>query len=203
MVFIMYNVIYIAAKFFPRHIPFAATVLVFVYMVLARKMPTWYIVSSLSFPSGLLYCNYKQTIDQWLKLHFYSTFTLVLLAYIGCFTIIYLLQGHNHVLPYSSGIKLAFSFVHGVLFCGIMVLLLATTCMSTQLNKDTTANKFLSQNYLELYVMQGLAFNLLQNPYWHVINDWMYLICSISITFFLAILIHPIFQIVNKSIKKL
>ncbi len=52
----------------------------------------------------------------------------------------------------------------------------------------------LSNIYLEIYVMQGLAFNFLRNSKWNVQNDFVFATLSIALTMVLSVIIHPVFS---------
>lgn len=199
-IMVFYELFYISAKLNIRHVAATVLVLTLAYIVVAFKMPTWYTVSSLAFPAGVFFCEYKDRLDHWLKDNLSLAFLSVGASYIICFVTLFFLN-HN-ILPNIPGrglIKYGLSLIHGIFLSGVLILIL--TQVGDSLQKETKIKQFLTQNYLELYVMQGLAFILLRNPMWGVENDWIFLISSIAITLVLAVVVHPIFNQIIVKVK--
>ena len=175
---LVYEIFYIVAKYKPDNIPFYVLLVVLLYIVIAIKLPPWYIVSSLAFPFGLYYSHYKSKIDYWLETNFRFAFSCFLMAYMLCFGGLFILQTNIDSVLYSNRLIFILNLFHGVLFCCVIILLLAAG--ATAPKSRNMCARILSQYYLELYVTQGIAFILLRNSKWNVENDLIY---SISVSY--------------------
>ena len=201
-IILFYEFFYISARFFPEKIFESVFLLTIIYvLVTMRIMSPWWYLSSLAFPCGVLFGKCKVKIDKVIQKSYKVCLSICICLFVICFLVLYILEDYSEVcsvFPHYviSITRLLLSMVHGVLFCSILILVLM---VAVKIPPETNnLSKRLSSIYLEIYVMQGLAFNFLHNNIYNINDDFMFATLSIFFTIMFAVAIHPIF---NKTIK--
>ena len=200
-IMIFYQFFFLAARFSPKNIAFGILVLTLLYIILAFRMPKWYIISSLAFPSGVIFYYYSEKITDLLNRRYSFVMLASTLIFLCCSCSIYFITGDILLSSrYLGLLKLCMELIYGVTFSGLVVIILAQT--HKRLNAQFILTNTLSKISLEIYVMQGFAFCLLRNPKWHLSNDILFALSSIIITLVLAYTVNPILQKITLYIKK-
>ena len=193
-IMLFYEVFYFSAKYSERHIPEAVlgTTILYMALCLLFNMSSWWYISSLAFPCGVLFARYKPSIEAVIIPHYALWMLLSAVSYLGCFALLYMMS--VGIMPYDiiPGMRLSLTSVHGLLFsimtvCALMVI-------AKYLKRETFVSRHLCTIYLEIYVMQGFAFMLLRNKRFSLDNDCLYIVSSIILTLTFAVLIHPVFK---------
>lgn len=140
----------------------------------------WY-ESSLCFPLGIILNNYKSRIcESYLdNRKYYISIFLIFLFVISFVT--YLLLG-------GLEISIIPKIISSITFASIIIFI------SHFINLQSRLTNFLSKIYLEIYLLQGMVFILLQNKFWSINNDYLYFICAFILTLVISCLSRPIFR---------
>lgn len=197
-IIVFYELFYVSGRFFPKQISKCVFLFTVFYIMLAfYKMPTWWYISSLAFPFGVSFGKYKIKVDEIFRKHFLLCSSCCIIAYLSCFILLFYGQKESEPLLSMShyqavAFNLLLSFMHGVLTCFLIVCAMMLKgrnrfCIPSQ------PMRWLSSIYLEIYVMQGLAFNFLRNSRWYLDNDYLFAVSSIVLTIVLSVIIHPVF----------
>lgn len=199
----LYELFYLSGRFCRKHICLSITVMVLLYMALAKalKMYPWTYQSCLAFPAGVIFARYKKLIDTVVRRHQVSALLLFLALYISSFFFLFEAQDEHSSLVNFPLFSLLNSFVisaHGVIFVFVVIgILMLRKCSQ----KPFGITRRLSDIYLEIYVMQGLAFALFRNQWWSVGNDCLYAVLAVLLTLTLATAIRPLFMKIISLVK--
>lgn len=158
------------------------------------KMDSWWYMSSLAFPCGLLFARYKEKWDASLCSHRLAFMLAAIVLYLCCFVCLYLAGDATsgiHQLPCFRMLRRCSTVFHGVSFCFMTVG--ALMLIGNHVKTDGAVTRRLSSLYLEIYVMQGFALYTVRNAC-SVSNDYLLAIAVVVLTLLLAKAIQPIFQ---------
>lgn len=196
---VFYELFYVSARFCSKHRCKCIFTLTILYMLIALflRMSPWWYISSLAFPFGALFGTYKQEIDKVVSRQYPLCLITSTMLFMLCFLSLYMLSMEDDtvlMVPHYivSILNLSLSAIHGVLAC--LEVLLILMVLGKRLNKGGKIIDRISAVYLEIYVMQGVAFLLLRNKTWSINNDFSFVILSIVSTLTLALMIHPLFK---------
>lgn len=196
---VFYELFYVSARFYSRHRCKCIFTLTILYMLIALslRMSPWWYISSLAFPFGALFGTYKSNIDKVASRHYPLCLITSTILFMLCFLSLYLLGMEGDIvlmIPHyiASILNMSLSAIHGVLAC--LEVLLILMVFGKRLNKGGKIVDKMSSVYLEIYVMQGVAFLLLRNKTWSISDDCSFVILSIVLTLILALMIHPLFK---------
>ena len=203
-IIVFYELFYISAIFFPRQLCQCVFLLmVFYVMVAFFLMPPWWYISSLAFPLGVMFGKYKLILDKIFLNHYPICLMSCAGLYLCCFILLYELNNNDTLFSISHYhtvvLKQLLAFTHGVLACFLVVCILMMERIQLLFKSCLLCR--LSNIYLEIYVMQGLAFNFLRNSRWNVQNDFVFATVSIALTMVLSVIIHPVFSRIIALVK--
>ena len=199
-IMLFYEVFYFSAKYCGRHIPEAVlgTTVLYMALCLLFNMPSFWYMSSLAFPCGVLFARYKPSIDIVIIPHYALWLSLIVVLYLGCFALLYMVS--VGIMPdIIPGVRLSLTSALGLLFSIMTVCALMAT--APYLKRETFVSRHLCAIYLEIYVMQGFAFMLLRNERFSLDNDCLFIVSSIVLTLTFAALIHPVFKKLMNLVK--
>lgn len=72
------------------------------------------------------------------------------------------------------------------------------TIMKLRINNKPT--RLLSRYYFEIYTIQGIPLTFFKTV-WKIENPAVYIICVVLTTALLAVIIHPVYQLISKVAK--
>ena len=164
----MYSIVYISFKQFKKHSMTSCvlftilcvlfTILYIILMDIIKDQAWWYNII-LCFPAGMILSKYKDRVCSIIRKPVFFVFmiTLALILYIF----------HLDIFAYEI-ISIAFCF------------LIVDVCAYKEIKNDLF--HFLGQYVFEIYILQRISMNLFDR----YLNDWIYLIVCILVTFILA-----------------
>lgn len=186
---VIYILFFITAKlFFSRRISMMAVMLL-VFVVVCVKTgfsTTWY-ESVFAFIGGMVLCNYKDKVDEYFsKRNRWIICTAICMLFLGCT----LLLGNTSIL---TGGRVPVKMISAVIFVFFCTLLI----MKIKISNHVT--RLLSNYYLEIYTMQGVALTLFHSEYINIENGVLYMLLGIILTILLSVFVHPIYTVINKK----
>ncbi|MCD7957293.1 MAG: acyltransferase family protein [Lachnospiraceae bacterium] len=138
--------------------------------------------SIFSFALGIFWANNKEKIDS-KCVESWGLFTGVFLITFVCSLVL-----SYYIIP----IRVCTI----ILFCVLTLLLLMRVSINNKLMKGIGTYSF------DIYVMQGIPLALLHSDVIYIENKLLYMLLCTIITLILAIAIHPVFQFINKAVKR-
>ena len=157
----MYSIVYISFKQFKKHSMTSCVLFTILYIVMMDiiKDQAWWYNIILCFPAGMILSKYKDRVCSIIRKPVFFVFmiTLALILYIF----------HLDIFAYEI-ISIAFCF------------LIVDLCAYREIKNDLF--HFLGQYVFEIYILQRISMNLFDR----YLNDWIYLIVCILVTFILA-----------------
>lgn len=137
--------------------------------------------SIFAFSLGILWCEYRNKIDIVIEK---CWFVSVIVSFI------------SFAVTFVTGVKFSqvtlLSSVAFVIFALIVLMKIPVNCAVT---------RWLGQYYFEIYVMQGIALLFFHSDIAYIENGWLYsIICTVG-TLVLAVVIHPLFAWIGRSVK--
>lgn len=202
VIILLYELFYLSALYAPERVCSATLFFTITYMIVAcaSGMNPWWFITCLAFPMGLFLGRYKNIIDGKFEKNYYrTTFALVaifiLTLYIGYSlntkgSLLYNIVDHKYFA------NLFLTPMHNIFFiCAIV-----STMMKISL--EIKVFKWLSALYFEIYVLQGMVFNMQRNPLWNLDSDYLFFLNSLVFTIIFAMCVHPVFTFIMNSIKK-
>ncbi len=163
---------------------------VVMYVILAyltSSVPRLYCQSLLGFVIGLLYAQKKDVIDK--RLEQGKKQWIVLFGVCIGFFITYIVGG-LHIgsvyIWYPMRILSAGLFVLCVVFL--------VKVLSIRLRPNETIGNIV----LEIYIVQEIAISILRSDYLWIASDMLYIIIAYVATIIIAVVVHPLFLLINK-----
>lgn len=157
----MYSIVYISFKQFKKHSMTSCVLFTILYIVMMDiiKDQAWWYNIILCFPAGMILSKYKDRVCSIIRKPVFFVFmiTLALILYIF----------HLDIFAYEI-ISIAFCF------------LIVDLCAYKEIKNDLF--HFLGQYVFEIYILQRISMNLFDQ----YLNDGIYLIVCILVTFILA-----------------
>lgn len=157
----MYSIVYISFKQFKKHSMTSCVLFTILYIVMMDviKDQAWWYNIILCFPAGMILSKYKDRVCSIIQKPVFFVFmiTLALVLYLFSFSI------------------LAYEII-SIAFCFLIV----DVCAYKEIKNDLF--HFLGQYVFEIYILQRISMNLFDR----YLNDWIYLIVCILVTFILA-----------------
>ncbi len=157
----MYSIVYISFKLFKSHGITSCVAFTVLYMIFIEEVKgqEWWYNIILCFPAGMILSKYKDRVCSIIQKPVFFIF-MILLA-----LILYLVS--LSILAYE---------VIAICFCFFIV----DVCAYKEIKNDLF--HFLGQYVFEIYILQRISMNLFDR----YLNDWIYLIVCILVTFILA-----------------
>ena len=157
----MYSIVYISFKQFKKHSMTSCVLFTILYIVMMDiiKDQAWWYNIILCFPAGMILSKYKDRVCSIIQKPVFFIFLVVLAFSLYCL--------HLPILAYEI-ISIAFCF------------LIVDVCAYKEIKNDLF--HFLGQYVFEIYILQRISMNLFDR----YLNDWIYLIVCILVTFILA-----------------
>lgn len=157
----MYSIVYISFKQFKKHSMTSCVLFTILYIVMMDiiKDQAWWYNIILCFPAGMILSKYKDRVCSIIRKPVFFVFmiTLALILYIF----------HLDIFAYEI-ISIAFCF------------LIVDVCAYKKIKNDLF--HFLGQYVFEIYILQRISMNIFDR----YLNNWIYLIVCILVTFVLA-----------------
>ena len=157
----MYSIVYISFKQFKKHSMTSCVLFTILYIVMMDiiKDQAWWYNIILCFPAGMILSKYKDRVCSIIRKPVFFVFmiTLALILYIF----------HLDIFAYE---------IISIVFCFLIV----DVCAYKEIKNDLF--HFLGQYVFEIYILQRISMNLFDR----YLNDWIYLIVCILVTFILA-----------------
>ena len=189
-------VFYIACYFIFRFIrgtkiPFClfnAFLILYCAVCVLLKLPsTWY-ETVFAMPFGIWWLYRKEHIVAILKRHY-----ILSLAFC-CFAFAILFVGYG--LCHNDYVSILLKMLSLMIFPAVVAVLIYKIPVNCGITR--VGGKY----FFEIYVVQGIAMNLLHSRVIYVTNDWLYcILCLISIAV-MSVSVHPLFTAINKKFKE-
>lgn len=152
------------------------------------KLPSNWYVTAFAMPFGMYWLYQKEYIVEILKRHYILSLAFCCFAFAISF-VGYALCPNDYV-----------SILLGMLTFTIFPAVVTVLIYIIPVNFGIT--RILGKYFFEIYVVQGIAMDLLHSSMIYVTNDWLYcILCLISIAV-MAVAVHPLFTAINKKIKE-
>ena len=157
----MYSIVYISFKQFKKHSMTSCVLFTILYIVMMDiiKDQAWWYNIILCFPAGMILSKYKDRVCSIIRKPVFFVFMITLALILYTF--------HLDIFAYEI-ISIAFCF------------LIVDVCAFKEIKNDIF--HFLGQYVFEIYILQRISMNLFDR----YLNDWIYLIVCILVTFILA-----------------
>ena len=203
VIMIFYQIFYVGAKWCKSHICLAVSALTLIYIGIAimLDMSSWWYMSCLAFPGGIIFAQYKHKFDYAFCHCRFVFIPVVIVLYLCCFAFSYMAgddASFLHRIPYFAMLRRCFTAFHGVTFCFLTVG--ALMLIGKSIRTDFMITRRLSSIYLEIYVMQGFALYMVRNA-WGISNEYTMAAAMFVLTLLLAITIHPVFKKIISLVK--
>ena len=191
VILIFYLAFYIIFKF-SRNIKHGIIIfLIFnlIYMIIAKIIvqQRYIFCSSYCFSLGLLYSYYIKDINKILK---NINIKILFLVTTIIFTIYLML---NFKFNFNSAFETLYTLGLPAIFTIWFLLFFSI------FNFGNKFNLFLGKISYEIYLLQGLVFNVLKT-YFHIQNDWIFIIFSLIIITILSLIINYIYKLIYSKL---
>lgn len=193
MILLFYIFYYFAIKYFSLNkgiiVLSVLMVLYYLFCGLSGLSSTWYECSG-AFLLGIIWAKNKLKIDKCCNSKKYLIFLIAGMMFFG----ITYIFGNVKFMP--EFIRITIKFISAVLFVIMMLLLIM------KIKIDFQPIKFLSKDFFEIYILQGLFISLF-NEVLIIENTALYCATCIGCTIIAAIIVHPVLQLINKKCKEM
>ncbi len=140
-----------------------------------------------AFLLGFLWCLYKSKIDKVLYSHYTGCLLVVFLGFCICYIL-----GNTSIFGFRS---VPFKAASSVIFAAMVI------CLIVKVPVRNFITRNLGRLFFELYVMQGIPMRVFHSDVIYIENDWIYILLCLSVTAVLAVVMHPVFQFVDRTVK--
>ena len=189
--FLLYLVFYLVYRIpvtYDVELLTVSTVLICISLCLLGKESLWY-ESMLAFPLGFWLFRCRERITEKLRKGWFCYWLLL-----GIFMLFLMIFGNTGYVTLPDVIRIPLKMLSALCFVAFIIL----TVMKVRI--ESKATRLLSHYYFEIYTMQGIALTLFQSV-WRIDEPCIYIICSVLVTALLAMIIHPVYQVISKAIK--
>ena len=191
MILLFYIIYYLCFKFFAINKGIVVLMLfILLYCVLCvfgELSSTWYECSG-AFLLGVIWAKDKQKID---RLCSGKKYFLCFIITTALFIITYIL-GNARI--FSSYIRISIKFISAIAFVALILLILM------KIKIDIKPVRFFGKYFFEMYILQGLFISLFDEML-VIENTVLYCTMCFLCTLGVAIIIHPLVQLINKKCK--